>query len=124
MLVPVLVFEFWWVLGAFLVLEAMVGVFSACGATLRSKYFPDAIQSSVMTVFRLPLNLLVVLGTRLTDKAGDAASLQFVFFVVVGMHCVAMLLQLVLLTSYSTHLPIQVEDISSSQDNGRSKKLD
>ena len=37
MLVPVFYFDFWSVLLSFLVLEAMVGMFNSCGATLRSR---------------------------------------------------------------------------------------
>ena len=53
-------------------------------------------QSSIMTVFRLPLNLLVVLGTKLTSQANDIPSLQWVFAVTAGMHGVAMVLQVLL----------------------------
>lgn len=97
MLVPVFKFEFWWVLASFLVLEACLGMFNSCGATLRSKYYPDAMQSSIMSVFRMPLNVLVVIGTKLTDKANDIPSLQYVFVVVVAMHAVAAVLQICLM---------------------------
>ena len=93
MLIPVFMFEFWWVFSSFLVLEAMVGMFNSCGATLRSRYYPEGLQSSIMSVFRLPLNLLVVVGTKLTDKADDIPSLQTVFGVLACMHIVAMVLQ-------------------------------
>ena len=96
MLVPVFIFEFWWVFSSFLVLEAMVGMFNSCGATLRSRYYPENLQSSIMSVFRLPLNLLVVVGTKLTDKADDIPSLQMVFGVLAAMHLVAMVLQIAL----------------------------
>ena len=96
MLVPVFKFEFWWVFCAFLLLETMLGMFNSCGATLRSRYYPEGLQSSIMTVFRLPLNLLVVVGTKLTDQATDVPSLQGVFAVIAGMHVVAMLLQVTL----------------------------
>ena len=49
-----------------------------------------------MTVFRLPLNLLVVLGTKLTRQANDIPSLQWVFAVTASMHGVAMFLQILL----------------------------
>jgi hypothetical protein len=52
-----------------------------------------------MSVFRLPLNLLVVLGTKLTDRANDVPSLQGVYLVIVGMHVIAMLIQVLLLTN-------------------------
>eukprot|EP01038_Epipyxis_sp_PR26KG_P004946 gene4946-6919_t len=96
MAVPVFFFDFWSILLSFLVLEAMVGMFNSCGAILRSRYYPEGIQSSVMSVFRLPLNLVVVIGTKLTDNANDAQSLKFVFGVVASMHLLAVLLQVVL----------------------------
>lgn len=37
MLVPAFAFDFWSVFISFLVLEAMVGMFNSCGATLRSR---------------------------------------------------------------------------------------
>ena len=96
MAVPLWRFEFWYVVVAFLVLEAMVGMFNSCGATLRSRYYPEGLQSSIMSVFRLPLNLIVVIGTRLTNNANSVPALQFVFGAVVCMHLVAMLLQVAL----------------------------
>lgn len=99
MLIPCLVFDFWSILVAFLILESMLGMFNSCGATLRSQYYPEQIQSSVMSVFRLPLNLLVVCGTLLTNQARDVPALQQVFGVVVGMLVVASLLQVLLLLS-------------------------
>jgi len=97
MAVPLFRFEFWFVVVAFLVLEAMVGMFNSCGATLRARYYPEGLQSSIMSVFRLPLNLVVVVGTRLTNNANSITALQFVFGVVVAMHLIAMLLQVALL---------------------------
>lgn len=84
---------------SFLVLEAMVGMFNSCGAILRSRYYPEELQSSIMSVFRLPLNLLVVLGTKLTDKANTISSLKFVFGVIVIMHMIAFLLQIALVAN-------------------------
>jgi len=96
MAVPIYSFDFWSVLAAFLVLETMVGMFNSCGATLRSRHYPQDLQASLMSVFRLPLNLLVVLGTRLANSAQEVADLRFVFGVVVMMHWVALVLQLCL----------------------------
>ena len=64
MVVPCVTDNFAAVLAAFLVLEACVGCWFACSATMRSKYIDDKLQSSVMTIFRVPLNILVVIGTR------------------------------------------------------------
>ncbi|KAG5186125.1 hypothetical protein JKP88DRAFT_269617 [Tribonema minus] len=57
------------VLGAFLVLETCVGAFYACAGVMRARYLPDAYQGAIMNIFRLPLNVLVVVGTRVTDVA-------------------------------------------------------
>jgi MFS family permease len=101
MAVPIFWFDFWSVLVSFLVLEAMLGMFNSCGATLRSRYYPENLQSSVMSVFRLPLNLLVVLGTLMTSNANSVESLKAVFKVVVCMHLVATGLQIALIYSIS-----------------------
>merc|ERR1711953_1659766 len=55
------------IFGAFLVFETCVGIFQPCGGVLRSKVIPDKLQGSVMNMFRIPLNSLVVIGTLLTD---------------------------------------------------------
>jgi len=95
MAVPAFVsFEFWPVFISFLVFEATVGMFNNVGGMLRSKYYPDKIQSSVMSVFRIPLNALVVIGTTLAGAANSAEELQWVFSIVVGMQGAALLLQL------------------------------
>jgi len=65
--VPVFTNEVVPVLGAFLVFETCVGIFQPCGGVLRSKVIPDKLQGSVMNMFRIPLNTLVVVGTLLTD---------------------------------------------------------
>ena len=50
-----------------LVLEVTVGTFYAVSSSLRSKYLPGDLQASIMNIFRLPLNMFVVLGTKMTD---------------------------------------------------------
>merc|ERR1719473_2031989 len=95
-MVPIISFTFWPVFIAFLVFEATVGMFNSCGGMLRSKYYPDKIQSSVMSVFRIPLNALVVIGTTLAGAANSTEELQWVFSIVVGMQGAALFLQLVM----------------------------
>ena len=56
-------------LAAFLVLEGCVGCFNACAGTMRSRYIPEDVQAAVMNLGRVPLNLLVVGGTYLSDAA-------------------------------------------------------
>lgn len=96
MAIPIVKFSFHWIFPSFIVLEGLVGMFNSCGGILRSKYYPEGQQSSIMSVFRLPLNLLVVTGTYLTNNAGDIQSLRIVFIVVTCMHSIAMLLQIYL----------------------------
>eukprot|EP00913_Durusdinium_trenchii_P030253 g28343.t1 len=55
------------VLLSFIIFETCVGVFFPCLGLLRSKVIPDSIQGSVMNIFRVPLNIFVVIGTKLTD---------------------------------------------------------
>ena len=112
MIIPVYKFEFWWVYIAFLVLEGMVGMFNSCGATLRSRYYPDHIQSTIMSAFRVPLNLIVVLGTVLTDRASTTVELQGVFAVVVGLHLIAAGLQILL--SLYVPTPITTTDATAA----------
>ena len=102
MLVPLFCFEFWPLFSAFLALEAALGMFNSCGGTLRSKYYPDALQSSIISVFRLPLNLLVVAGTQLASVAGtDIPALKFVFAVVALMFAVALFFHCLLISHNS-----------------------
>ena len=67
MVVPVLTANFTLVLVSFLVLEACIGCWGACSANLRSSYIDEGLQSSIMTIFRVPLNVLVVIGTKLEE---------------------------------------------------------
>lgn len=101
MAVPVYYFNFWSLIISFLALEAVLGMFNSCGGTLRSQLYPEAQQSSIMSVFRLPLNLLVAVGTKLADSADTIVKLQDVFFVVVCMHVVAAMLHFTLMRELS-----------------------
>lgn len=105
MAMPLLAYDFWSLLIAFLSLEMMVGIFNSCGGMLRSKYYPEHLQSSVMSLFRLPLNILVVLGTTMADHAQDEASRKMVFIGIVVVLSLATIMQLcVCLLPPSTHL--------------------
>jgi predicted MFS family arabinose efflux permease len=97
MYVPIVHFEFWIVFIAFLLLESMLGMFNSCGATLRSIFYPEQMQSSIMSIFRFPLNLLVVIGTLLTNNSKDREGIQLVYYYVMAMHLIAFILQLCLM---------------------------
>ncbi len=94
--------NFWYTFVSFLVLEAMVGMFSSVSGNLRSLVYPQQYQASIMSIFRIPLNLLVVIGTNLADSASSDASANghlsysFVFFVLLSLHVGAAILQIIM----------------------------
>lgn len=81
------------ILAAFLVFELCVGIFQPCGGVLRSKVIPDELQGSVMNMFRIPLNSLVVIGTLLTDYYPS----RFVFGVITCWMLVGAALQMIVI---------------------------
>mmetsp|Transcript_97433 Transcript_97433/g.231848 ORF Transcript_97433/g.231848 Transcript_97433/m.231848 type:complete len:448 (+) Transcript_97433:77-1420(+) len=83
------------VLLSFIVFETCVGLFFPCLGLLRSKVIPDAIQGSVMNIFRVPLNILVVVGTKLTDIYPT----QTVFSIIVTWLLAGAVMQVVLVSS-------------------------
>ena len=89
MVVPVLTETFAYVLTSFLVLEACIGCWGACSANLRSKYVDEGLQSSIMTIFRIPLNIFVVIGTKMEEML----PLHVVFLTCCAWFGVAFLLQ-------------------------------
>ena len=112
MMVPIWTFEFWPLFCAFLVMESMVGMFNSCGATLRSHYYSDSLQSSIISLFRLPLNLFVVLGTTVASNAGGSVDkLQGVFKLIASFHFAAFVLQLALLKC----IPSQISSTATAK---------
>jgi len=65
MAVPALYPTLYPTLFAFLVFEACVGVYDGVSGLTRSKYIPDNQMGAIMNVFRVPLNILVVVGTKM-----------------------------------------------------------
>ena len=74
---------------AFLGFEMCVGAFQPCVATHRSKYVPDEMQSTVNNLFRMPLNLLVAVGTVLSDHLEQ----HLIFLICASAHGIAMVCQ-------------------------------
>lgn len=67
--------ELWQLISAYFVFEACVGMYFPSIGTLRSKYLPDAYRSLIMTLFGVPLNIIVVTVFLLVHKLGDAGAL-------------------------------------------------
>eukprot|EP00929_Paragymnodinium_shiwhaense_P019052 TRINITY_DN13106_c0_g2_i1.p1 TRINITY_DN13106_c0_g2~~TRINITY_DN13106_c0_g2_i1.p1 ORF type:complete len:455 (-),score=137.68 TRINITY_DN13106_c0_g2_i1:300-1664(-) len=92
LVVPVMFTDLTSVLLSFFVFEACVGMFQPAAGFVRSKVIPDAVQGSVMNLFRVPLNMLVVIGTKITDLYPAS----FCFSVIVSWLLIGGALQLVL----------------------------
>jgi len=73
---------------AFLVFEMAVGLYFPSIGTLRSKYVPDAHKGSIMNVFRIPLNLIVI-STFLSIKRLGVSGALYLASAVLAMACVA-----------------------------------
>lgn len=90
--IPVFSTDFTVVFCAFLAVETAVGMFFPCGGVLRSKYIPDELQGVAMNLARLPLNILVVVGTKLSDLVSPPT----VFAVCFSWYSAGLVFQLVL----------------------------
>lgn len=85
MIVPIMSDSFFIVLASFLVVETCVGASFGALATVRSHLLPDQLQASIMNIFRVPLNILVVTGTT----AGDHLQHHMTFALVVHWFIIA-----------------------------------
>jgi len=107
--IPVFTENLIFILVSFLIFETCVGIFQPCGGVLRSKVIPDELQGSVMNMFRIPLNSLVVVGTLLTDYYPA----RFVFGVITCWMLAGAAFQMVVIQALST---------GNGETNGHSKK--
>jgi MFS family permease len=115
MLIPVYSFNFnsmFFV--SFLLLEVTVGMNNSVGATLRAQIYPENLQSSIMSIFRVPLNLLVVIGTSLANNSNSSASMQSTFMFLCACHVVSMCMQVMLL--YFTKLERSSQDRKAKKE--------
>lgn len=83
------------ILISFVLVETCVGLFMPIAGTLRTKYVPDALHGAILNIFRLPLNIIVVIGTYATDILPAAQ----VFIFVSGCFFTAALIQATMLKS-------------------------
>ena len=65
----------WQLIVAYFIFEACVGMYFPSIGTLRSKYLPDSHRSVIMTLFGVPLNIIVVTVFLLVHKLGDVGAL-------------------------------------------------
>merc|ERR1712014_368135 len=92
LIIPVLFKDLVSVLCGFFVFETCVGMMGPAAGVMRSKVIPDAVQGRVMNLFRIPLNILVVVGTKLTDLYPA----NFCFTMIVTWLLIGAVLQLIL----------------------------
>lgn len=116
MSLPIVTREFPVVISAFLLLETCVGAFYSCSGLMRSRYLPGSLQSSIMNIFRLPLNILVVIGTRVTEIAAPERA----FLVIASWFFASALLQLRLRTRAVTDAA--AAGATASENNNRGVK--
>ena len=77
--VPAFTTSFFPCFGAFLLLETCVGIFFITSAEMRKQIFPGNMLGTIMNVFRVPLNVVVVTGTKL-NGASTVFSMCFAWF--------------------------------------------
>ena len=92
MIIPIYYHSFTITFSSFLLLECVVGMFNAGSGSLRSKYYMEQHQGSIISIFRIPLNLFVVAGTMLTGHMKPSV----VFTVLAILHLIAGSLQCIL----------------------------
>ena len=97
----------------FLIFEATVGVFYPSYGVIKSEKIPEEIRSSVMNIFRIPLNAFVVV-LLLKIKY---LSPQMVFTVCTGSHAMAFLCYFYFYSSLKsgTSSPMEVEHLIESE---------
>jgi hypothetical protein len=69
--------DFFVQLAALLVVEGCVGLFFVVVGTVRSMVLPSSALSTLMNIFRVPLNILVVVGTKMSDSEDISTSTVF-----------------------------------------------
>ena len=84
--------ELWLLTLSYFVFEGCVGVYFPSIGTLRGKYLPDSHRSLIMTLYGVPLNILVVTVYLLQNRLGSMGSLIVASFALaVGSLCMVML---------------------------------
>lgn len=80
--------SFWSILIVFMLFEITVGVYAPCSASLRSKYISADHMGAVLSFYRLPLNLIVTIGTKLGDFGTRTEVFYFASFgLLVSAYC-------------------------------------
>jgi MFS family permease len=73
LLTPAYSRDFGLTLGAFLVYELLIGVYWPVIATVRAAAIPDSMRVTMLTLFRVPLNLFVMVNMGNVDAWGESA---------------------------------------------------
>ena len=86
--VPILSSDHTLQLAAFLVFEVCCGIYFPSAGTMRSKYIPEEVRSTVMNIYRVGLNALVVITlVNIESLAQDTVFLLTVFLLALAVVC-------------------------------------
>lgn len=86
--VPILTSDHTLQLAAFLVFEVCCGIYFPSAGTMRSKYIPEEVRSTVMNIYRVGLNALVVITlVNIESLAQDTVFLLTVFLLALAVVC-------------------------------------
>ena len=106
-----------------LAFEMAVGFYFPSIGTLRSKYVPDAHKGSILNVFRIPLNLIVISTFLSINRLGVSGALALAA-AILGVACAAQMALVLLLPAADSAPPAAPAPVSApAQDSGPPKEL-
>ena len=73
--------------GGFIIYEICVGMYWPIIGGLRERYIPDEIRATVMNLFRIPLNMITVVGILLEDILGGNVFILLGVLMIVASGC-------------------------------------
>jgi hypothetical protein len=120
LIIPVFVHTLVATLFSFIIFETCVGCFFPCAGYLRSKVIPNDVQGSVMNIFRIPLNMFVIIGTKLTDIYPPATC----FSIIVAWLIIGAILQFVLIGEMKKPAPKAGKAADKDKKKGDAKAED
>ena len=99
---------------AFLVFEICCGIYWPCMGTMRGKYVPEEVRGTIMNLFRVPLNLIVVVVLlRIGEMSERSVFCLCAFFL-----CGGLLAQLVLVRLSVESPAAEKKENEEELDNG------
>ena len=104
-----------------LAFEMAVGFYFPSIGTLRSKYVPDAHKGSILNVFRIPLNLIVISTFLSINRLGVSGALALAA-AILGVACAAQMALVLLPATDSAPTAAPAPVSAPAQDSGPPKE--